>query len=194
VIANAGISSSTLGDDKRVQTTAKPIFDTNVNGTFNTLFPIIERFRSRKKGQLAIVSSIASFAPVSISVDYHASKVAGRFLGEGLRPLLQIDNVGVSVICPGFVRSRMTTGEDGGRKSNRAGKVGDFMPFFMEAEPAAKIIIEELEHNVGVIIFPSPLYYFTNYNGGGSPIVREVIQGWMTGKETATRKLGLLTK
>lgn len=52
------------------------------------------------------MSSLASFQPMPARLDYHASKVAVRFLAEGLRPLLAADRVGCTAICPGFVRVR----------------------------------------------------------------------------------------
>ena len=40
----------------------------------------------------------------SQAADYCASKVCVRVLAEGLRPQLARDNVGCTVICPGFVQ------------------------------------------------------------------------------------------
>jgi NAD(P)-dependent dehydrogenase (short-subunit alcohol dehydrogenase family) len=99
-------------------------------------------------GQIGIMSSMASFAPLGAACEcvlflcrplllgficccclhvclnglvdvecsmvihkfhrYHASKAAVRYFAEGLRTLLRHDNVGVTAICPGFVRSAMT--------------------------------------------------------------------------------------
>jgi short-subunit dehydrogenase len=49
------------------------------------------------------------------------------------------------VICPGFVRSRITD------------KNTCPMPFFMEAEPAAKIIVKGVLKNSPIIAFPLPM-------------------------------------
>ncbi|MBP1532273.1 MAG: short-chain dehydrogenase, partial [Alphaproteobacteria bacterium] len=51
----------------------------------------------------------------------------------------------VSVICPGFVKSRITD------------KNTCPMPFFMSAEKAAEIIAERLDKNIGLIVFPLPM-------------------------------------
>lgn len=50
------------------------------------------------------MSSLASFQPMPVRLDYHASKVAVRYFAEGLRALIKADNVGCTAICPGFVR------------------------------------------------------------------------------------------
>lgn len=57
--------------------------------------------------------------------------------------------INVSVICPGFVRSRITD------------KNTCPMPFFMEAENAAKIIVERIDKNVGLIAFPWQMRFAT---------------------------------
>eukprot|EP01098_Paradermamoeba_levis_P009605 TRINITY_DN4013_c0_g1_i1.p1 TRINITY_DN4013_c0_g1~~TRINITY_DN4013_c0_g1_i1.p1 ORF type:complete len:304 (-),score=73.73 TRINITY_DN4013_c0_g1_i1:26-937(-) len=107
VIANAGVSPETLGL-RNLDEYTKPLMEVNVDGVFNTIFPIIPRFRKRKNGQIAIMSSAAGLAPLASSPSYSASKACVRYFGESLRPLMAVDRVGVSVICPGFVRTPLT--------------------------------------------------------------------------------------
>jgi len=104
-------------------------------------------------------------------------KLQFAFFSEGLRGLLAKDNVGVSVVCPSWVRSPMTKGEE-------------HLPFFMEVEPAVKLIKEELEHNVGAISFPFPTYLVASYAGGASTLWRDVIQTLVTSAQTSITKLG----
>src|SRR6185436_9310037 len=60
-IANAGVSIdngiSSLDDFSRVRQTMA----VNVDGVFNTLEPLVGRMMARRAGQIAIVSSLASF-------------------------------------------------------------------------------------------------------------------------------------
>ena len=51
----------------------------------------------------------------------------------------------MSVICPGFIRSRLTD-------RNTCP-----MPFFMEADKAARIMLRRADRNVGLIAFPWPM-------------------------------------
>lgn len=62
VVANAGVTATTLGLDAPEQFEAgtRGIFDTNVTGVFNTVFPGLEGMRRRGRGQVAIMSSVAS--------------------------------------------------------------------------------------------------------------------------------------
>ena len=99
----------------------------------------------RRRGQFAIVSSLAAFRGFSGSAAYCASKAAVRIWGEAMRNELAPEGVEVSVICPGFVVSRMTA-------------VNKFkMPFLMQTDRAAAIIKRGLERNSSRISFPWPM-------------------------------------
>ena len=121
-------------------------FDVNVIGVFNTLHPTIARMLPRRQGQLAIVSSIAGFRGLPGAVAYAASKAAVKAYGEGLRGRLAREGIEVNVICPGYVRSRMTA-------RNKFP-----MPLLMDAARAARIIRRGLKRNRGRIAFPWPMY------------------------------------
>jgi short-subunit dehydrogenase len=143
VIANAGISGgSSAENDER----SRQIFTTNVDGVLNTVSPIIPQMITRKHGQLALMSSLAGFRGMPSAPAYSASKAAVKSYGEALRGSLQNDGIKVSVICPGFVESRITD----------ANKF--YMPFFMKGPKAAEIIKRGLAHNKPRIAFPFPMY------------------------------------
>ncbi|MCG8360720.1 MAG: SDR family NAD(P)-dependent oxidoreductase [Kiloniellales bacterium] len=144
VIANAGISAGT-GDGGENEAQAREIFAVNLDGVINTVLPAASRMRRRGKGQIAIMSSLAGFRGFPGAPAYCASKAAVRIWGEALRGELAQDGVRVSVICPGFVRSRMTA-------------ANPFpMPLLMDAEKAAAIIRRGLARNRARIAFPWPL-------------------------------------
>ena len=106
---------------------------------------IQDRIRERGRGQFAIVSSLAAFRGFSGSAAYCASKAAVRIWGEAMRNELAPQGVEVSVVCPGFVVSRMTA-------------VNKFrMPFLMQTDRAAAIIKRGLERNSSRISFPWPM-------------------------------------
>ena len=74
----------------------------------NTVEPLIGRLIARRRGQIAVVASLASFIGLPYSASYNASKACVRVWGESIRYVLKKDGIGVSVVCPGFVASRMT--------------------------------------------------------------------------------------
>ena len=142
ILANAGISidkdNSSLDDFAVIRKT----LDVNVGGVLNTVEPLLPRLVARKNGQIAIVSSLASFIGLPYSASYNASKAAVRVWGESIRYVLKKDGIGVSVICPGFVSSRITAN-------------APFpMPFLMSSAKASAIIRAGLARNKARIAFP----------------------------------------
>lgn len=150
VIANAGISGgpgTRRGGEDEAQTRA--IFDVNFTGVVNTVWPAIRAMRPRRRGQIAIISSLAGYRGLPSAPAYAASKAAVKAWGEGLRGWLKPDGILVNVVCPGFVTTRMTA-------ANRFP-----MPFLMDADKAAGIIAEGLERDRARISFPWPLAFVT---------------------------------
>jgi len=145
VIANAGISGGT-SDGKEAAEQVRQIFDVNLGGVLNTVLPALDRMMAREAGQIAIMSSLAGFLPLPGAPAYGASKAAVRQYGEALRMSARSRNVQVSVICPGFVHSRMTAANP------------FTMPLIMPSEKAARIIAEGLATNRARIAFPWPMY------------------------------------
>lgn len=145
LIANAGISGDTSGVPESGDRAAA-ILDVNIHGVLNTIDPILPRMLQRKSGQIALLSSLAGFKGMPSAPAYSASKAWVRSYGEGLRGRYAKKGVGVSVICPGFVASRITDANEYP------------MPMYMASEPAARIIKKGLAKNKSRIAFPLPLY------------------------------------
>lgn len=152
VIANAGTSSGSGGRGESEEQ-ARDIFSVNMAGVLNTVWPAIGPMRERGRGQIAIVSSVAAFRGLPGAPAYAASKAAVKNYGEGLRGWLAADGVQVSVVCPGFVRTRMT--------ENNIYP----MPFIMDAAKAAHIIRRGLERDKARIAFPWPMYALAWFMG-----------------------------
>jgi short-subunit dehydrogenase len=145
VIANAGISAGTSSGDESAQQT-RQVFKINIDGVANTVLPVIPLMRVRRAGQIAIMSSLAGFMGLPGSPAYSASKSAVRTWGESLRGWLAPDKVTVSVICPGFVTTRMTA-------------VNQYkMPFLMECDQAVTIMRAGLDKGKARIAFPTVFY------------------------------------
>jgi short-subunit dehydrogenase len=145
VIANAGISAGSSGNDEHNKT-FRDIFAINVDGVINTILPAISRMKSRRFGQVAIISSLAGIRGLPSCPAYSASKAAVRFLGEGLRGELQDYGIEVCVVCPGYIKTPMTD-------ENKF-----YMPFLMSPQKAANKIIQGLYNNRSRIAFPLMLY------------------------------------
>jgi len=144
VVANAGTSAGSggLGESEEQ---VRRIMAINVEGAMNTVLPVLPAMTRRGRGQIALVASLAGFRGVPGAPAYCASKAMLRVWGEGLRGELAPRGIGVSVVCPGFVRTPMSA-------TNPYP-----MPMLMEADRAAELIVRGLARNRGRIAFPWPL-------------------------------------
>ncbi len=144
VVANAGVSTG-----EETEPNVRNTVQTNVCGVVNTVLPTIELYKRSTVSEkhLAMLSSIAGYHGLPTAPSYSASKAFVKAWGEALRLSLKKDDIKVSVICPGFVRSRITD------------KNTCPMPFFMEAPRAAQIIAQGIDKNKGIISFPWPLRF-----------------------------------
>lgn len=143
LVANAGVMDGTPVDGEIESADAGyAIVETNVLGILNTVQPIIPRMMARKRGQIALLSSLAGLIPVRDSPSYCGSKYAVLGYGLSLRDLLGAHGIHVNVICPGYVATPMSRQEIGGK------------PFEMSAERAAALIARKLARNKAVIAFP----------------------------------------
>lgn len=143
VFANAG-----RGTGRESAENVRATFALNVGGVVNTALSAIEIFRTHGPGkfaQLVLTASIAGYAPLSGCPSYAATKACVKSWGLSLRGFLRPENIRVNVVCPGFVRSRLTD-------RNTCP-----MPMFMEAPAAARIIVSRVRRDVGLIGFPWPI-------------------------------------
>lgn len=136
VFANAGVSTG-----EETEENVRNTFAINVGGCVNTVLPAIEL----KVRQIVLTASIAGYGPLKACPSYSATKACVKNWGLSLRGHLAAQGIKVNVICPGFVRSRITD-------KNKCA-----MPFFWEADKAARVILKRVEKDVPLIAFPWPM-------------------------------------
>ena len=147
VIANAGVSIGPRAGSIEDREQLDQLLTININGVLNTVYPAIETMQARQRGHIALVSSLAGYTGMPTAPAYSASKNFVKSWGEAIEPWLRKKGVAVSIICPGFVKSRIT-------EKNRFP-----MPFLMTAEKAAKIIARGLKKRKLIIAFPLPMRF-----------------------------------
>ena len=147
VIANAGVqgglwrdgAGETLGELHRVM-------EVNFGGVSNTIHPVLSTMRRRRRGQIALIASLAALRGLPYSPGYCASKAAVRIYGEALRSWLAPEGIDVSVVLLGFVETRLSNTVSGPK------------PLILSPERAAGIIRRGLAKGRRQIAFPYPLY------------------------------------
>ncbi len=143
VIANAGISHGNLVDEETPEQ-IRAVFAVNLDGMLNTVLPALPLMRRRKRGQIALMSSLAGIRGFPHAPSYCATKAAIRVFGQGLRARIKREGVSISVMIPAIVKTPMT-------EANLYS-----MPGRIEADRAASIIKRKLAKNKSEFIFPYP--------------------------------------
>ena len=106
------------------------VLGVNVGGVVNGLQSVLPHIRAAGGGHIVNTASMAGVAGIAGLGVYNASKFAVVGMSEALRGDLQGSGIGVSVLCPGMVRTRILESE-----RNRP---ADFEPGSKEAEAAAQ--------------------------------------------------------
>lgn len=122
------------------------IFERTIKTNFLSMVYGIEAalplLQGRTDAQLGGMSSAVSFGGIPRAEAYGASKAAVRNMLQALRVHLVHKNIHVFTVCPGFVRTPLTD-------------KNDFpMPLCIEAEEAAKIIVDGIAKRKSEIHFP----------------------------------------
>lgn len=108
VCANAGIGGGGLFEKTMIAEWRKMI-DINLLGVVYTLRYFVPAMIERGKGgALLITASGAGLVPGPGSACYHMTKAAVSNLGQTLHAELAIHDIGVSVLCPGVIKTGIT--------------------------------------------------------------------------------------
>jgi NAD(P)-dependent dehydrogenase (short-subunit alcohol dehydrogenase family) len=120
-------------------------FALNFDGVINGLTPLMTRMKDRRRGQIAVMASIAGYGGLPMSAAYCASKSAVIVMAESMRAPLERVGVTLQVVCPGFVATNLLKNHKGA------------LPFLMDAETAARRICDGFERKGFEIEFPRRL-------------------------------------
>ena len=116
---NAGVGGGSGIDDISLETW-RWVIDVNLMGVVNGVKHFLPHMRAH--GQGGHIVNTASMAGLQANIGfspYVASKYAVVGMSEGLARQLAHENIGVSVLCPGFVRTRIA--ESGRNRPQRYG-------------------------------------------------------------------------
>ncbi len=145
VIANAGVSTGTSGEDIADITKLKHLLNVNVAGLAATLAAFAPAMRQAGRGTLAGIASVAGFRGLAGNGAYSGSKAAARIWMESLRAELYGSGVSVVCICPGYIDTPMT-------------RVNRFrMPFLLSADEAAPRIARAIAARRRLAVIPWPM-------------------------------------
>jgi short-subunit dehydrogenase len=142
VIANAGISVGTLGDEADDLPAFHRVFQTNVLGMVQTFQPFIAAMKARGSGRLVGIASVAGIRGLPGAGAYSASKAASIAYLESLRVELRGSGVKVVTIVPGYIATPMTA-------------VNPYpMPFILAADEAARRFAHAIDGGTSYTVIP----------------------------------------
>jgi len=127
---------------------AQETIQVNLGGALNLLHVVLPQMTKQKFGHIALIASVAGYRGLPQSFAYGASKAGLINLCEGIYPELKTYNIDLSVINPGFVKTRLTQ------------KNAFNMPLIISVEKAADEIYEGLEKKKFEVHFPKTFTYF----------------------------------
>jgi len=130
---------------------AKKIMHVNFDGFLNFLHAIVPHFMQNKDGHIATIASVAGYRGLPKSLTYGASKSAMINLCEGIYSELKANNIALSVINPGFVKTRLTA------------KNKFPMPFLISQEQASDYIYQGLIAKKFEIHFPKKFTFILKF-------------------------------
>jgi short-subunit dehydrogenase len=159
VIANAGVSVGTHGDDAADVAKLRRVLEVNVCGLAATLAAFAPAMREAGRGTLAGIASVAGFRGLPGAGAYSASKAAAMRWLESLRAELHGSGVSVVCICPGYIDTPMT-------RVNRYR-----MPFLMSAEESARRIARAIAARRRVAVIP--------WQMAAVSLLLRVMPGWL---------------
>jgi NAD(P)-dependent dehydrogenase (short-subunit alcohol dehydrogenase family) len=145
-ILSAGIGGPTDAPNFAAAPFAQ-LVTTNLLGVAYFLEVLIPVMRQQGGGTIAALSSLAGDRGMPGSAGYCATKAALSTLCDGMRAQLQARGIRLVTVEPGYIRTPMTA--HNGR-----------MPFLMEVDEAARLILRRLDRGDRVIRFPLPASLF----------------------------------
>ena len=165
VIANAGVSVGTHGDELPDTAKFRRLLEVNTAGLAATLAAFAPAMRAAGRGTLVGVASAAGFRGLPGAGAYSASKAAAITWLESLRSELRGSGLDVVTICPGYVDTPMT-------RVNRYR-----MPFLLSAEEAARRIARAIAARRRLAVIPWQMALIA--------VLLRALPGWLYDRVTA---------
>lgn len=129
------------------------VVDVNLYGTIHGTMAAYQLMTKQGHGHIVNIASLSGLLPSPANVPYATTKFAVVGLSLSLRSEAADLGVKVSVVCPAYVRSQIFQRLPVLNMSRE--QLLATIPFrFMEADKAARIILDRVLRNKAIIVFP----------------------------------------
>jgi short-subunit dehydrogenase len=107
MLHNGGISQRSLIQETPLEIDRK-LMEVNFFGTVGLTKALLPHFIQNKSGQFGVVTSLVGRFGTPFRSSYAASKHALHGFFESLRAEVFVDNIFVTMICPGFIKTNVS--------------------------------------------------------------------------------------
>ena len=108
LVNNAGITQRAPAQDTDLAD-ARRLMELNYFAPIALTNAVLPSMLARGTGRIVVVSSVAGYVGTPLRSSYAASKHAVRGYFDSLRAELHSTGVGVTVVCPGYIRTEIST-------------------------------------------------------------------------------------
>jgi short-subunit dehydrogenase len=139
------------------------IININLWGVIHGCKFFLPAIKRQKWGHICNISSMQGILPLTSQTAYTASKFAIRGFSEALRGELSPDNIGVSAVYPGLIKTNVVSsarvrGEEAAKMQKSLDKI--VQKFAMNTEPCAKKIVDGIEKNRARVLITGSTWFF----------------------------------
>jgi short-subunit dehydrogenase len=145
LIGNGGISQRDLAENTSMDVVRR-IMETNYFGNVALSLGLLPHFLQNKKGNYAIISSVAGKTGTRYRSAYSASKHALHGFYDSLRAETHDRGIRISIICPGYVKTKVSLNALEG-SGNPHNKMDDVQARGLDPFEVAKKIQKAIEKN-----------------------------------------------
>lgn len=143
-VLNAGTHKPVRARDFDVAD-VRGLVEVNLMGVVHGLAALLPQFLARRDGRLVVVASVSGYRGLPTAAAYGATKAGLINMCEALKPEMDRNGIGLTLVNPGFVRTPLTDRNEFN------------MPFLMEPEDAAERLVRGIESGRFEVTFPKRL-------------------------------------
>lgn len=143
LVNNGGISQRALAKDTKLDVDRR-IMEVNYFSAIALTKAVLPNMLLRGRGRVVAISSVVGYVGTPMRSAYSASKHALHGFYESLRAELHGTGVGVTLVCPGFIRTNVSYAALGGDGTPH-GQMADFQANGMDPDLCAKRILQGID-------------------------------------------------
>ncbi|MBL4745453.1 MAG: SDR family oxidoreductase [Flavobacteriaceae bacterium] len=150
VIHNGGVSQRALVKDTLVSVDER-LMRVNYLGTVALTKAILPHFTTHKKGHFIVVTSVVGTVATPLRSSYAASKHALHGFFDSLRAEIYQENIQVTLVCPGFVKTQVSMNSLTGDGSPQK-KMDTATENGLSVERFVSCFLRKMKHNPAEIV------------------------------------------